>query len=193
MRLHRSGRVQRSRAVDVDRDLAAQVDAGQIVVLGFRHAQAVADEHHCRLHRRRQVGAAALRRVQPIQDFFPALADNRDAGFLFHQLTRLELHRLQIARRPRGLESEGLHLSGDIFDRLAVAVAARFAALQFVVRQKLDVRPPAVALRREIGREEGRGAQSPELPESFMYRIILNRITTRQSQHGHRMAQEMVN
>ena len=100
-----------------------------------------------------------MRRVQPIQYFLRALAHNRDARFLVHQLTRFELHRLQIAGRAGRLESERLHFSGDIFHRLPVAVAARVAALQTIVRQKLDVRPPAVALRHKIGRKKGRRAQ----------------------------------
>ncbi len=63
-----------SSAIHVNRNLAPQIHTGQIVILGFRHAQAVTHEHHRRLRRRRQVRPCALCSIQPVQDFLPSLA-----------------------------------------------------------------------------------------------------------------------
>ena len=59
----------------------------------------------------------------------------------------LELDRLQVAFLACGLESELLKLARDIIHRLAEFVGADIAALQFVVGQELDVRPPESCLR----------------------------------------------
>src|ERR1035437_10185401 len=182
VRLHRPRRVQGSRAVDVHRNPAPQIHTGQIVVLGFRHAQSVTHEHHRGYRHWRQVRTAALCRVLPVQDFFRALAHNCDARFFFHHLTRLELHRLEIPRRPGRLQSERLHFSGDIFRGFAVALAACVPPLQFVIRQKLDVRPPPVALRHKIGPQQSRRAQRQDYQRFHVphhYLIGLPRVRVR--------------
>src|ERR1039458_9809693 len=182
VRLHRPRRVQGSRAGYVHPNPAPPTDTGQIVVLGFRHAQSVTHEHHRGYRHWRQVRTAALCRVLPVQDFFRALAHNRDARFFFHHLTRLELHRLEIPRRPGRLQSERLHFSGDIFRGFAVALAACVPPLQFVIRQKLDVRPPPVALRHKIGPQQSRRAQRQDYQRFHVphhYLIGLPRVRVR--------------
>ena len=164
-----AGRIERAGTVDVDGDFAAEIEAGEIIVPGFGHAQPVADEDHGGLGFGGEVGAAALGGIEAVEDFLAIGADNGDTAFVVDELAGLELDGLQIAVGAGGFEAEGLHLGGDVFDGFVVAFAAGVAALQFVVGEELDVGPPAVALGGEVGREERRGAerencQSLDLP-----------------------------
>ncbi len=61
--LHVVGDLHRRKRVHVHRDLAAEIQAGEIVPAGFGNRQAVADEHHRRFHRSVELAARAERRV----------------------------------------------------------------------------------------------------------------------------------
>ena len=65
----------------------------------------------------------------------------------FLDLPRLERHRLDESADARRFEPALRKFRGDILGRARVPGAAGVAALQRIVRQKLDVLPPAVAVR----------------------------------------------
>ena len=83
-----------------------------------------------------------------------ACASQREARVRFVDLPGLERDSLDESVRARRLEPGLLELVRDVFGRALVAGAARVASLQRVVREKLDVLPPAVAV---SGRDRARG------------------------------------
>ena len=89
------------------------------------------------------------RRPEPAAAF--SVAHQREAGLILHDLLYVELHRLEIARRAGRLQTGAFELSRHIARGLEMFRAAGVAALHVVVRQVLDMRPPAVAFGFEIG------------------------------------------
>lgn len=61
-----------------------------------------------------------------------------------------------ISRGAAGLEADTLELARDILHRFSIALFANLAPFKLIVGEESDVRPPAIALRRVIGREERR-------------------------------------
>jgi len=166
VRLHRRRRLRGPGSIHVDGDLAIQVQAGQLVPVGFRNYQPVAHEYHGRFQLGGQLGARAQGGVGAEGERLDgAVADQGEAGLFRNQLARLELHRLQVARDARRLESQALELAGHVFHGLAEFAGANVAALQLVVGQELNVRPPEFALGGVVhrgGRERRHGKKEED-------------------------------
>ena len=84
-----------------------------------------------------------------------AVAHQRQAGFRFFKPARMEADRLDVAVRAGRLQPRAFEFSGHIGGGFAITGAARIAALQFVVRQILDMAPPTVAIRQACHQRRG--------------------------------------
>jgi len=69
-------------------------------------------------------------------------------------LLGIEFDRLNVALLARGLQAVAFELLGDKFCGLAMPFAAGIPALQLVLSEKLDLRPPARPVR-DIFRQQG--------------------------------------
>jgi len=143
VRLHRRRRFGGARTVHIDGNLALQVEPGELIPMGLGNHQPVAHEHHGSFELGRKFGARTQRGVGAEGErLLFAVADQREAGLFLHQQARVELDGLPIAGGARGLEAELPELAGYVIHRLEKFRGADIAALQFVVGEELDVRPP---------------------------------------------------
>ena len=172
MGLERAGEACRAGAVDHHRDLAAQVQPGEIVMAGLGQVEAVADEDQWRVDplRRRPAG-------DPEEDDRPgwraAERGRQDAGRVHHERCAgralgeaplLEMHRLEEgAVLARGLEPQRGEALRDQVGGAAMAGTAGLAALHIVGGKGRDGGPPgagAFGLRRgRLG--DGGGRDTP--------------------------------
>ena len=129
---------------DVDRDLALEIEAGEIVVPRVRRREAVAGEDQRRLDRRRQLGTQVDGHVSPeAKDVLFAIAHQRDVRFVLDDAPLREGDALGIAFRSGRLQPGLLEFGDDVGDRRAVALASGLPSLQPIVGKRLDVVPPA--------------------------------------------------
>lgn len=159
MRLQRTGSFHGSGRIDVDRDLAAEIEAGKLIVFGFRDAQSVTDEDHGRFQSGRQIGAGVDGGVGALQRRGRAVANDGEAGLVVDELAGFELDVLEVAVGTGRLKAVGFHFAGDVFDGFAIAVGADVATLELVVGQELDVGPPAVAFGYIVGGKQCGGCK----------------------------------
>ena len=125
--------------------------SGEIVPAGFGNRQAIADEHHRRFHRSVQLASRAERGVLADDErHFLAVAHERETRLIRHEQPAVELHRLPESRRAGRLEANRPKLALDVLDGFVEARRPDVPALELVVGEKLDVRPPALPFGREI-------------------------------------------
>ena len=133
----------------------------------LQNRQSIADEHHRRFHRSIKLASRADRRVLPDDErLFFAIACECQTGLLRDEHAAVQFERLPVAVRARRFQTDRLELGLDILDGLVEPRRADVAALELVVSQKLDMRPPRLAFGREIGRLRarnggGRGRRTP--------------------------------
>ena len=133
----------RRRAADQDRDLALKIEAGKIVEVVFRNAQAVTHKHQRGFHFRSKVHARAEDRIfSQGQRLRFAIAKQRSARLLLHQLPRHKFHWLVVALDARGLKACALQLADHVGLCLFQPWASRVAAFHVVRGQDLYVLPP---------------------------------------------------
>src|SRR4029079_14559630 len=156
VRPHVVGHVGRRRRRDVDGNLAAQVQAGEVVPVRLRNRHAVADEHHRRLDRAVELPARGQRRLLPQRDrLFFTVAHERQLRLLRRERARLQLHRLAISGPAARLQPDLLELRLDVGRSLLVTGRADVSSLEPVVGEELDVAPPALALGGRVLQKHG--------------------------------------
>jgi hypothetical protein len=161
-----------------------EVDALEVVVPRLGHAQPVTGE--------RQRSVDLRRRPHPHADdggvaehdgVLLVVQRNREPGSFLDELPRLECDGLQVAVSATRLEPTRFQVGGDVLGRLAMTRASRVPSLQRIVREKLDVRPPALrrlrglrhrgaGKRNEHGRDRHRTQQNSRTSATHQHEII---------------------
>ena len=124
-----------------------KIDAGEVIPFGFGDGHAIADEDHRRLERAVQLAAGAQRRLLPEDErLFATVPHEGELRLIRDQPARLEHDRLPVAIDAGRLQPDLLELPGDVGGGLLEAFAPHVPALQRIVGEVFDVRPPARAV-----------------------------------------------
>src|SRR5260370_10656142 len=151
MRSERAGNLGRRSRENHD-DLAADVDAGEIIIILLRDFEAIANENERRFDLGRRHDACANDGIFAERERIVfAVADEAKAAILFDDLAGDELDGLVETVDPRGLCARALELLDGVSLRGALATAAGIAAFEFVVGQDFDVIPPGLAVEMRSG------------------------------------------
>src|SRR5207302_913153 len=148
------------RTGEKDSDLANQIEAGKLVEIFFRDFETVADEHHmpADVHGRAR-GARADKGISGEGERLGfTVQDEGERGFGFVHLKLSETQGLVEAVAPGGFETGLVELFDGVGLRFFEALAAGVAAFERIVGEKLDVRPPGVAVK--VRDRRGRGGMA---------------------------------
>ena len=133
-------------------DLAANVEAGEVIVIFLGNFESVSRKYERSFNLRCWHDACADDGIFAERECFAvAVADEGEAAIFLDNLAGDEFNRLIVAVYAGRFRARSLELLDRVLLRFALAAAAGIATFKFVVGEELDMVPPGLAVKVRSG------------------------------------------